>query len=35
MDGKDGAETLVAKLLNDPELMKSLAAAPKPAEGEG
>src|SRR6478609_6007715 len=32
MDGKDGAEALIAKLLNDPELMKSLTAAPKPAE---
>jgi type VI secretion system protein ImpB len=30
MDGKDKAEDLVAKLLNDPELMKSLAAAPAP-----
>jgi type VI secretion system protein ImpB len=30
MDGKDGAEALIGKLLNDPELMKSLAAAPKP-----
>lgn len=32
MDGKDGAEELVGKLLNDPELMKSLAAAPKPED---
>ncbi|HAV64552.1 MAG TPA: type VI secretion system contractile sheath small subunit [Verrucomicrobiales bacterium] len=32
MDGKDGAEELVGKLLNDPELMKSLAATPKPEE---
>jgi type VI secretion system protein ImpB len=32
MDGKDGAEALVAKLLNDPSLRKALAAAPKPAE---
>jgi type VI secretion system protein ImpB len=31
MDGKSGAEGLVAKLLNDPVLMKALAAAPKPA----
>jgi type VI secretion system protein ImpB len=31
MDGKDKAEELVGKLLNDPELMKSLAAAPSPA----
>jgi type VI secretion system protein ImpB len=34
MDGKDGAEGLVGKLLNDPELMKSLAAAPKPTGSE-
>jgi type VI secretion system protein ImpB len=31
MDGKAGAEDLVRKLLADPALMKSLAAAPKPA----
>src|SRR3954447_16225437 len=31
MDGKDGAEALIGKLLNDPDLMKTLAAAPKPA----
>jgi type VI secretion system protein ImpB len=31
MDGKSGAEELIAKALNDPELLKSLAAAPKPA----
>ena len=30
MDGKSGAEELMGKLLNDPALMKSLAAAPKP-----
>jgi type VI secretion system protein ImpB len=30
MDGKSGAEDLIAKALNDPELLKSLAAAPKP-----
>src|SRR5712664_870676 len=30
MDGKSGAEDLIGKLLNEPELMKSLAAAPKP-----
>ncbi len=29
MDGKEKAEDLVAKLLSDPELMKSLAAAPR------
>ena len=33
MDGKSGAEALVEKLLQDPELMKSLAAQAKPAEG--
>ena len=31
MDGKTGAEELVTKLLQDPSLMASLAAAPKPA----
>jgi len=30
MDGKSGAEELIGKLLNDPALIKSLAAAPKP-----
>lgn len=30
MDGKSGAEELMAKVLHDPELLKSLAAAPKP-----
>jgi type VI secretion system protein ImpB len=30
MDGKSGAEELVGKLLSDPALLKSLAAAPKP-----
>ena len=29
MDGKSGAEELISKLLNDPTLLKSLAAAPK------
>jgi len=32
MDGKGGAEELVAKMLKDEALLKSLAAAPKPAE---
>lgn len=32
MDGKTGAEELIAKVLNDPALLQSLAAAPKPAE---
>src|SRR4051794_25386950 len=31
MDGKTGAEDLIAKVLKDPTLMKTLAAAPKPA----
>jgi type VI secretion system protein ImpB len=30
MDGKSGAEALVAKLLQDPALLKTLATAPKP-----
>ncbi len=34
MDGKTGAEELMAKVLNDPALLQSLASAPKP-EGEG
>jgi len=33
MDGKGGAEELIAKALNDPTLLKSLAATPKP-EGQ-
>ena len=33
MDGKTGAEDLIAKVLQDPALMKTLASAPKPAEG--
>ncbi len=35
MDGKGGAEALLNKVLSDPELLKSLASAPKPAEGNG
>jgi type VI secretion system protein ImpB len=31
MDGKDKAEELIAKVLGDAELMKSLAAAPAPS----
>jgi type VI secretion system protein ImpB len=34
MDGKDKAEDLVAQVLANPELMKSLAAAPKDGEAE-
>ena len=30
MDGKSGTEDLLTRLLADPELLKSLAAAPKP-----
>jgi type VI secretion system protein ImpB len=30
MDGKSGAENLVGKLLQDPNLLKTLAATPKP-----
>jgi len=30
MDGKTGAETLIQKVLQDPELLKSLGQAPKP-----
>ena len=29
MDGKSGAENLIAKALSDPALLKALAAAPK------
>ena len=32
MDGKDGAEALIGKMLNDPELMKSMSSAPKPTD---
>jgi type VI secretion system protein ImpB len=32
MDGKTGAEELVGKVLNDPALLKTLAAAPKPSD---
>jgi type VI secretion system protein ImpB len=31
MDGKGGAEELIAKVLNDPTLLQTLAAAPNPA----
>jgi type VI secretion system protein ImpB len=30
MDGKTGAEELIAKVLKDPALLQSLAAAKKP-----
>jgi type VI secretion system protein ImpB len=32
MDGKSGAEELIAKALQNPELLQSLAASPKPGE---
>jgi len=32
MDGKSGAEDLIAKALKDPTLLQALAAAPKPAD---
>lgn len=35
MDGKQGAEDLIAKVLQDPALLKSLAAAPKAAPAAG
>jgi len=34
MDGKSGAEKLIKQLLQDPTLLKAIAAAPKPAEAE-
>jgi type VI secretion system protein ImpB len=35
MDGKSGAEELIAKVLNDPALLQSLAATPKPQDEAG
>ena len=35
MDGKAGAEDLIAKILNDPALLKSLADKAKPADDSG
>lgn len=32
MDGKEGAEQLIAKVLKDPALLASLSSAPKPAD---
>ena len=34
MDGKAGAEELLAKVLQDPALLQALASAPKPDDGE-
>jgi type VI secretion system protein ImpB len=33
MDGRTGAEDLIANALKDPALLQALAAAPKPADG--
>jgi len=35
MDGKSGAEELIANALKDPTLLQALAAAPKPADQSG
>jgi type VI secretion system protein ImpB len=35
MDGKSGAEELIARVLQDPALLQSLAASAKPAAEEG
>lgn len=35
MDGKDGAQELLDKLLKDPDLMKAIASAPPPAAKDG
>jgi len=35
MDGKADAEKLVAQILQNPDLLKALAAAPKPKENQG
>mgnify|MGYP000029328640 CR=1 FL=1 len=35
MDGKSGAEELIAKVLQDPALLKTLAASKKPTDQEG
>ncbi len=34
MDGKAGAEELISKITKDPELLQSLASAPKPSDDE-
>jgi type VI secretion system protein ImpB len=34
MDGKTGAEELIGKVMRDPALLKTLASAPKPTDGE-
>ncbi|EQD78669.1 Uncharacterized conserved protein UCP028301, partial [mine drainage metagenome] len=36
MDGKAGAEKLIAQAINDPALLQSLVSAPKPGDtGKG
>ena len=35
MDGKSGAEDLIAKALQDPTLLQALASAPKPGDEGG
>jgi type VI secretion system protein ImpB len=35
MDGKSGAEDLIARAIQDPTLLQSLASAPKPADEGG
>jgi type VI secretion system protein ImpB len=35
MDGKEGAESLVDKIMSDPTVLKTLAASPKPADAAG
>ena len=35
MDGKTGAEQLIAQAINDPALLQALASAPKPTEPTG
>jgi type VI secretion system protein ImpB len=35
MDGKSGAEELMAKVMKDPALLQALSSAPKPEGGEG
>lgn len=32
MDGKEGAESLIAKVIQDPTLLQSLVSAPKPSD---
>jgi len=35
MDGKSGAEELLARVLQDPSLLQAIASAPKPGETSG